>query len=179
LPELHPAGVVRARIEDHGYSTAKSGNDQFVVRFQTKHGSIASYFSLSDKAADWTVEKIRAMGYEGDDMGALADGTALRGRFCMIEVRHEEYGGRMRAKVAFVNPDGWEPGIQRSEDAAVNAKRFNALLKRKPKPEPRAAGGSLAGTDEDFEKAPAEAPVEAPVKGADDFSDVKDDGIPF
>lgn len=131
---MHPAGSFDAEILDHGYSKSRGkGSDQFFVVFQTEAGTITGFFSLSDKAITYTIEKIRNMEFQGDDLGDLADGHALRGNQCSIVVDHEEFDGKINARVGFVNPLGQTGGaIERDATAANNARRFNALLKRKP-----------------------------------------------
>lgn len=128
--EMHPAGDFRAQILDHGFSESTTGTPQFTTVFETEHGRITGFFALTDKAAEHTLKKIRAMGYEGDDLSDLEDGDVLRGCYCTIQVVHEPYNGRTTAKVGFVNPDGWEPGIKKSAAAAAVARRFNSLLKK-------------------------------------------------
>ncbi|KAF0156247.1 MAG: hypothetical protein FD189_1052 [Elusimicrobia bacterium] len=136
---LHSVGIFDAEILDHGFSKSrKVKTDQFVVNFQTPEGKITGFFAMTDSAIEYTIEKIRAMGFEGADLGLLADGTALRGAKCQIVVKHEVWlvekggDGQTRAKVDGVWPLGYEPGIQRDEAAVANVKRFNALLKKCP-----------------------------------------------
>lgn len=128
--DMHPAGTFRAEIVDHGYSETKAGTPQFTVQFSTESGTIAGFFAMTDKAIEHTIKKIRAMGYEGDDLDDLADGTVLKGCYCSIQVTHETYNGQISAKVGWVNPDGYTPGIKKSASAAANARRFNSLLKK-------------------------------------------------
>ena len=128
--DLHPAGTFRAEIVDHGFSESTTGNPQFSVQFRTEHDTISGYFSMTDKAIEHTIKKIRAMGYEGDDLADLEDGTVLKGCFCSIQITHETYNGQVSAKVGWVNPDGYVPGIKKSASAAANARRFNSLLKK-------------------------------------------------
>lgn len=150
--EMHPAGYFRAEILDHGFSESTGGTPQFSVQFQTEHGQMRGFFALSDNAIEHTIKKIRAMGYAGDDLADLEDGSVLRGAFCIIQVTHDTYNGTVSPKVGWVNPDGWQPGIKKSATAAANAKRFNALLKRvpvDPSAKPRtAAAGAGAGDDD-------------------------------
>lgn len=140
-PNIHPAGTFRAEVVDHGFSESKGGTPQLFVNFKTEYGILFAFFALTDKSAEHTMKKIRAMGYAGDDLAELEDGTKLRGNFCMVEVTHEEYNGATKARVGWVNEDGWSPGAKRSETAAHNVSRFNALLKKTPKIAKAAASG--------------------------------------
>lgn len=140
MPTLHPAGDFRAEILDHGFSETQSGTPQFVVKFRTEHDTINGYFAMTDRAIEHTIKKIRAMGYEGDDLSDLEDGALLRGLFCSIQVTHDTYNGQVSAKVGWVNPDGYTPGVKKSAAAAANAKRFNSLLKKIPAGTPAKEG---------------------------------------
>lgn len=129
--DMHPEGNFTAEIADHGFSEAQTGTMQFWAVFETEAGKITGYFPLTEAAAEGSLKKIVAMGYDGTNLGAdLSDGTLLRGRKCVIAVKHEEYKGVVRDKVAWVNPEGWVPGPRHSEDAAANVSRFNGLLQK-------------------------------------------------
>ena len=132
--ELHPQGVFEASVVDHGFEAGKPGKSaSFVVRFATEHSEIQGWFSMSDKAVQYTVEKIRAIGFAGNDLNELADGTALLGCKCKIKVDHETYEGKTRAKVNGVFDINSEPGGQITHDltaAQQCARAFNALLSK-------------------------------------------------
>lgn len=127
---MHSAGNFDARVIEHGFSSAKTGTPQFWARLETSEGEITGYFALTDKSAQYTVEKIQAMGYQGHDLGELAEGNLLAGNECSITVEHSEYQGRVNAKIAFVHPKGHAPEQQRDASAASKARMFNALLGR-------------------------------------------------
>jgi hypothetical protein len=127
-----PAGWHTAKIVDHGISPGKKGS-QVVVQFDCEAGIILGYFSLTDKSAEYTVNKIRAMGFQGDDLQQLNDGECIKGNLCEIQINHETFEGVERAKVGFVNPYGQQGGVRHDDEAAANVVRFNALLKKEPK----------------------------------------------
>lgn len=132
---MHPEGVHAAKVIEHGLSYTQNENLQVVVRFETEHGFISGFFVLTDKAAKWTIEKLRAMGYRGEDFAELNHEGLLIGNECDITVEHEEYGGQWRAKIGWVNPLGEGGGggdVKRDPVAAKNARRFNAMLKKMP-----------------------------------------------
>ena len=144
---MHPAGTFEAAIRDHGIALAQTGTEQVVVKFETEAGFITGFFALTDKAITYTMDKLVAMGYRGQSMLDVNDGKCMLGNRCSITVVHEKYQGETRAKVSFVNPVGWEGAeIRRDEQAARNAQRFDALLRKKV---------AEAG-DSDGEEAPAE-----------------------
>lgn len=140
MANIHPAGSFDATITEHGYSFSGTNTTQLMVRFETQHGSIVGYFSFSDAAVEYTIEKIRNMGFQGDDLDAL-NGDCLIGNKCSIVVDHEEYNGQMKAKVKFVNAFGQSREFKRDAAAAAKAKMFNGLLRKQAKitPPPQAA----------------------------------------
>jgi hypothetical protein len=150
--ELHPKGFFKAEILDHGFAKTDSGTNYFAVKFATllegeKVGEITGFFYLTDKAAEFTIQKIRAMGYEGDDLRDLAKvPPILQGRTVKISVEHHEYKGEMRDQVASVYPEDWEPGLKKDDEAAVNVARFNALLKKE---KPAVSQKKAAGAEND------------------------------
>jgi hypothetical protein len=133
---LHPEGRFKARIEDHGYSESKSGSIQFWAKFNTGDDKIITgYFSMAGGAAQYTLNKIRAMGYIGEDMNELAEGVAMINNECEVVVKHEKYMKdgveRVTAKIDWVDPKGGA-GVKRLE-ANSNIAKFNALLAKTPK----------------------------------------------
>ncbi len=147
--ELHPKGFFNAEITDHGFGKSESGTEYLAVKFLTmlegeKVGEITGFFFLTDKAAEYTVQKIRAMGYTGDDLRDLAkDPPILMGKMVKIAVDHYEYKGEMRDQVSSVYPEDWVPGLKKDAEAASNVTRFNALLKL-AKPAATAKSGATA-----------------------------------
>lgn len=154
---LHPEGQFDAEVLEHTINESKQGNERVVVRFKTEHSTIIGWFYLTNRAAEHTVKKLRAMGFTGDDLFVLyAESEAMVGNRCSISVEHSEYEGKTSAKVVFVNPTGGGGGplMEGNKETALKAKRFNALLKREPKstPEPATAmsGESTAPLPDDI-----------------------------
>lgn len=138
----HPKGTFDAVIMNHGFCMSKgqSPKEQFWAQFHTDAGQITGYFYLTNDAAEHTIKKIRAMGFQGSDLRDLADGQALYKNLCQIVVEHDEYQGKIYPKVGFVNPFGHVAGPKNDDVVAANAKRFNALLKNIPKCEEKKSG---------------------------------------
>ncbi|MCP4948866.1 MAG: hypothetical protein GY923_15320 [Aestuariibacter sp.] len=129
---IHPEGNFDAVILDHGFSNTQTGTQQFWVKFKTDEGEIHGFLFLSEAAAPHTIAKIRAMGFQGDDLHHLSDGWALQKHLCNIVVQHDEYKGKVKANVAFVNAYGASRSPQRDPGVAESARRFNALLREEP-----------------------------------------------
>lgn len=127
--KLHPEGRFPAVIVDHGFLTATTGTDQFVVKFQTEHGTITAWLAFTEAAAKHSIKKIRAMGFTGDDLSELGSGVALEGNKCEITVKHElDNSGRPRAKVDWISPEGGDK-MESSAETAKAVARFNFLLR--------------------------------------------------
>lgn len=140
---LHPEGNFPAEVTDHGFSQARTGTVQLWITFETEAGRITAYLPLTDAAADGSLRKLAATGYTGTNLSELADGSVLRGKCCVITVRHSEYQGRISAKVEWINPDGWTPGPMRDDTAAANASKFNGLLAKIQQDRAKATKGDL------------------------------------
>ena len=133
MADIHPSGTFNdAKILDHGFDQVGQNKSlRFWVKFETTEGTIFGNFYLTEKAAEYTVPRIALMGYRGDNPGGdLADGSYLRDNLVQITVEHEEYEGKLKAVVAFVNENHSVGGPTRSEDAAQAANAFSALFKR-------------------------------------------------
>lgn len=126
---IHPAGTYAAKVLESGLSTTKTGKDQISVRFRTEHGEVTGFFFLTEKAIEYSFKKLSAMGFAADSLADLNNG-AIDGNTCLIEVKHEEYNGVVRAKVDGVYKEGEEPGVRKDATAANNAKRFDGLWKK-------------------------------------------------
>jgi len=129
---IHPAGQFAATVADHGITKTSNGKEQVAVKFETEHGFITGFFALSEKAIEYTLEKLQACGFDGSSLLELqSDPPRLAGNKCSIKVVHEEYDGKTNAKVQFVNPDGYVGfELKKDTDAAANAaKKYDALLR--------------------------------------------------
>lgn len=134
---LHPAGKnFRGTIVDYGFSETKDGREQVFVKLQNDDTGeiVTAFMALTEKAAEWTVKKLRACGFNGFSFEDLDDGgVALRGNKVLYEVEHDTYNGKTTAKVGWINKPG---GIRRAENGARNAARFNSILLEFPPDDP-------------------------------------------
>jgi hypothetical protein len=153
---LHPEGTFKAKIVDHGMDSTKKGQPVAWVKFDTEGGGIMGFFHLSDKAAEYSLKKIAACGFLRS-LAEFNDGSCI-GNEVEITVDHETYENKLRAKVGWVNVIGAPTTMNKDKVAALNAKRYDALLAKigkdmgakatKPKREP-GEEGPLAGEIED------------------------------
>jgi hypothetical protein len=137
---MHPTGTFEAEVIEHAITESSKGTPQVAVKFETSEGEITGWFALTDKAAEYTIQKLRAMGFQGDDLQAVNDGRCMVGNQCNLVIEHEKYkdknnNDKIGARIKFVNPLGVTGGadLTPSDGAAANARRFNALLTRAPK----------------------------------------------
>lgn len=92
------------------FGVTNNGKNQVVVNFEILDGEDAGqtiawfgYFA-TEKNAKKTIESLRNCGFKGDDLAACGD-QVLDQRVSLV-VEHEEYEGKVKAKVAWVNSSG-------------------------------------------------------------------------
>jgi len=175
---IHPTGTFDAVVEEHGIGESKhSGTPQVIVKFSTVtpsgHDSIWGYFPLTERAAQYTVDKLRAMGFTGNNIEEINDGQCMRGNGCSITVTHEKYNGKLYPRVQFVNAAGERQAreIKRSKAAAAKARMFNALLHKTP------SKAMPPVNDAKAPPRPAKAPATPTLEN--DRAVPQDDDIPF
>ena len=127
---LHPAGLFAAVVIGHGIENSSRGTPTVVIRFKTDHAHITGWFALTDRAAEYTAQKVYAINPRLQSIADLADGQCCVGNPCVIEVKHQVYNGTMQDRVGFVHPEGYKPDIKSDVNAAASAKQFDALLRR-------------------------------------------------
>ena len=114
--QIIPVGDHRARIFDVVARTFSSGNEGYEITLSVNgHGSKIWYYLVLDKNDPKKTnqrigEFFNSFGITDHNMG---DGRQWVGKAGAIRVKHEEYGGKMTAKVAYVisrkNQDKLEP----------------------------------------------------------------------
>jgi hypothetical protein len=102
-------GYYRARAVESALGKTQNGTRQVAVRFQTFDDqnqpgeAITWYGYFTDKTADRTLESLQHCGWEGDD---ITDLTGIERNEVQLVVEHEEYEGKVHARVAWVNRPG-------------------------------------------------------------------------
>lgn len=148
-----------------------------LASFRTSDGEDVEWQGwLTDKAVDRTLEALRVCGWTGDDVREL---PGLDANEVEIEVQHEEFKGRIYARVRWVNAlgsgsRGAGAGLSAETAAAIaTGLRGKAVLSRqkageRPAPKPRPA--------------PQSTPAPGPFDSADRKNlggGIADDDIPF
>lgn len=167
-----PAGTYRARpvqqdTEDgpayaiFGQSPQK-GSMQVAVRFQFVGGELEGeqmtwIGSFTGGAAEITAKALRACGLRGNDVTAAA--TQELTNEVELVVKHEEYEGKTRARVAFVNALGGGFAMKKADNGALARLKAEMQAKLKgiaettPAPAPVTNGKgaqSAASVDDPF-----------------------------
>ena len=119
------------------------GTKQVLLHFEILEGEHAGtvmpwfgYFTAN--STDRTIESLRVAGFKGDDLAKLVD-TPLEQRVTIV-VEVEEYDGKTRSKVAWVNrPGGGGMRLEKRMEGN-DLKTFAAQLKARVKSKPEVAG---------------------------------------
>lgn len=94
----------RAVVMEASIGETKNGGEQIVLVFGLEEGPnmgnpITAYRSLSDRAAPYTAKDMQTLGWQpGDDV------SKALGAQCRLTIVHEEYEGKVSAKVKWINP---------------------------------------------------------------------------
>lgn len=82
------------------YGTTQNGTDQIVVDLQLESGlTVSTFLYFSDKAAKYSIQRLRALGWSGTD---LADLTGIDSNDVDVDISYEEYQGELKMKVNIV-----------------------------------------------------------------------------
>ena len=179
----HPIGTYTAEIAEHGLCKSKNaGTPQVAVRFVTMHGPIMAWFPLTDRAVEYTMEKLLAMGFTGNTFSSL-NSDCLVGNKCVIVIDEDEYNGQKRPRVKFVNPEGDMGGgaeIKKDQQAAQAASRFDALL-RKINSNPTEQGPRRPRIQEQDQQEQEQdsSAIQTDASPFPDYPDVDDTDLPF
>jgi hypothetical protein len=182
---------VRARVARSLLGVTGTGKQQLAVTFEyldenNEKRFVTAYQFFTDAALPWTVEALRALGWdpEANNWDILTlDGTdVLKGREVALVLEEEEYEGKRRTKVRFINALGGA-GVERL--APDQAKSFASDLRRRlMQAAPPKAGGAKGGAAKKPAPSPSPAPKAAAGQGAsapgkDSSPDLNLDDIPF
>jgi len=174
---------VRGKVVKSLLGITGTGKQQLAVTFEYQdengaRGYVTSYHFFTDAALPWTVEALRALGWDPEENDwnvlTLDDTPVLRGREASLVLEEEEYEGKVRTKVRFVNALGGA-GVERLAPDA--AKAFASDLRRRlMQAAPPRAGAAKRGAS------PAAAgprPAATTPPASDPGPDLNLDDIPF
>lgn len=119
------AGYYRARAVEWALGKTEKGNRQVAVRFETFDAEdrpgehITWYGYFTEKTEERTLESLQHCGWEGDD---ITDLSGIERNEVQLVVEQEEYEGKRRARVQWVNkPGGGGIAIKAPLDEAEKA----------------------------------------------------------
>jgi hypothetical protein len=128
------AGYYRARAVEWALGKTEKGKPHVAVRFETfddqglpgEHITWYGYFT--EKTEERTLESLQHCGWEGDD---ITDLSGIERNEVQLVVERDEYEGKVRSKVAWVNkPGGGGISIKAPLDEAEKA-QFAREMKAK------------------------------------------------
>ena len=152
---LIPQGLHFAKARAWVWELTKAGDPMLIVDFVGALDPSASYpeddkpepsmgnrsiwhrmaftQTMSDKAKEYKVKELRAMGFAGEDLSVIEDNAGgLDTNVVELDVIHEEYEGKVKETIRYVNP---------LRSAASNLKARNSP----PKATLQALGNQLKG----------------------------------
>lgn len=100
-----PTGTYKARAREWAFGLSQNGNEQIAVMFALVGGehdgqTITWFGHFTDKTLERTLDSLRHMGWQSDNIAELDD---LGTNEVEIVIDEEEYDGKVRSKVRWVN----------------------------------------------------------------------------
>jgi len=196
-PGYYAAVAVPVQTEDGAVwaqfgTSQQKGTRQVYVAFAIIDGDHAGrrlgwFGYFTDGAVDRTIESLRLCGLKGDDLANAMFGPL--DQEVQVVVEHEEYDGKVRAKVAWVNAPGGGAFRMANPMKSDELRKFSATMKGKLKGKPEVAGAkreppaTVAPPPAPASQPPparqAAAPAAASPGWRQDVPPPKDDDIPF
>ncbi len=148
-------GEYRAKAVAYQLAFTSTGKEQAAVKFELLDfpNHYLTYFGTfaSDEAFDITMRALHTAGFKGEDIGS--DAWLEAAPEVMLVVYHDEYNGKTRAKIKFVNAIGsrslnMKNALGGSESVSFAERMKGRVLKfqqdangGQPPPPPRQANG--------------------------------------
>lgn len=137
IPEGNYRGKGIAGSEQYGETSNK--NDQIVIELELLDlgEKVSTFLVFSDKAAPYALQRLRALGWTGDN---LADLSGIDANEVDVRVFYEEYQGKTTMKVDIVTAGGVVLASQLDDKGKkAFAAKYANLAKTTPAAAPRAA----------------------------------------
>lgn len=129
---LAPRGKHKARVLDWEFRRSAKGTSYIDVRFELPSRHIVYWMGFfTDKTLDRTVESLRYCGWTGDDIDRMAD-DGMGSLEPEVVVEHEEYEGKVRARVQWVNngdPSVASKGAMDADDRRAFAAEMKSRIR--------------------------------------------------
>lgn len=99
-----PNGTYEAEVVDAELGVTSTGKEQVAVKFNIEGtGTIVWYGYFTEGTVERTLESLEYCGFKGDDISKL---DQLKGHKAQIVVEAEEWDGKVRSRVRWVNRIG-------------------------------------------------------------------------
>lgn len=87
------------------YGTTSNGNDQIVLDLDLFDigEKVSTFLVFSDRSAPYCIERLRALGWKGNDLSNL---TGIDANEVSVEVKYETYQGEEKMKVQILTGGG-------------------------------------------------------------------------
>lgn len=142
------------------WGRSQKGNMQIAVTCEItqacdEHGKTITWFgTFSDAATEMAVRALRAFGWEGDDLSDLDNLDTEQckrflGREVELVIEEEEYDGKVRSRVRFVNEPGTGKFAFKEPVGGNDLRRFAASMKSAIKAIGGGGGGKPNGSRKD------------------------------
>lgn len=115
MKELKP-GIYEAKVSDYGVAETKKGDPMAMMRFTYADGDGDNHFITwygtfgSEKSKEISCQALALCGYTSSNLADLAKGKGSNvldeSRLVSITVAQEDWEGKTRMKVKYVNPAG-------------------------------------------------------------------------
>lgn len=121
---MYAKGEFLAEVVSGTLAVAQTGTEQAAMQFRFLEGdnqgqTISEYLALSDAALPYSIPKLRVCGWTGDDVSDLSMCTGTKVR---LVIKHEEYMGKVRARVQFINKVRELPKLEEGKRMSIAEK---------------------------------------------------------
>lgn len=137
----------RAIAGSEQYGTTSKGNDQIVLELDLLDigERVSTFLVFSDNSAEFSVDRLRACGWEGEDLSNL---QGIDRNEVSVSVWYEEYQGKEQMKVEIATGGGRVVLDAPMDDKAKRA--FGARFRHLTKPTAANPGARSQGGDTSF-----------------------------
>jgi hypothetical protein len=137
--DILPEGKYLARAKQWAFTEASTGTPQVYIYFELEDGgSISHFLAMSPKAFEYSMKALTTLGYSGTDVVndlERADAGLDKNQVELV-VEHEEYEGKVRARVKWINSlgGGFKPLDAGKKASFAQEMRARALAFRQTQP---------------------------------------------
>lgn len=140
------AGIYKGRgiAGSEQYGTTSNDNDQIALDLTLADvgEQVTTFLIFTDKSAEYSIARLRELGWEGDDLSNLA---GIDKNEVNVEIKYEEYQGKLQMRVQILTGGG-RVVLQNSMDdkgKKAFAARFKGLAVASRGPKPAGSGADF------------------------------------